>query len=93
VASGSVQVRERGARAHVPFDGPPIAAAHQPRIFERFYRADAARQDSASGSGLGLAIVRSILEMHGGTAAVDSGPGRATVFVLQFPGKPLTASS
>jgi two-component system heavy metal sensor histidine kinase CusS len=74
-------------------DGPPIAPEHQPRIFERFYRADAARQHSASGSGLGLAIVRSILELHGGTAAVHSAPARPTVFVLRFPGKPVTPSS
>ncbi len=85
-ADGSCTIR-------VANDGPPIAAEYLPRIFERFYRADAARQGSASGSGLGLAIVRSILEMHGGTAAVDSGPGRPTVFALRFPGKPLTASS
>ena len=85
-ADGSCTIR-------VANDGPAIAAEHQPHVFERFYRADTARQDSASGSGLGLAIVRSILEMHGGTAAVDSGPGRSTVFVLQFPGGPLTPSS
>jgi two-component system heavy metal sensor histidine kinase CusS len=79
-----------GCTLEVANDGPPIPAEHQPRIFERFYRVDAARQGSAAGSGLGLAIVRSIMEMHGGSVTVDSGPGRPTVFALHFPGSLLT---
>jgi two-component system heavy metal sensor histidine kinase CusS len=79
-----------GCTLEVANDGRPIPAEHQARIFERFYRVDASRQGSADGSGLGLAIVRSIMDLHGGTAAVDSGPGRATVFTLRFPGKLLT---
>jgi two-component system heavy metal sensor histidine kinase CusS len=70
-------------------DGPAIAAQHKARIFERFYRADSARQDSASGSGLGLAIVRSIMELHRGTASVRSAPGERTVFSLNFPAPPV----
>ncbi|MDB5858384.1 MAG: Sensor protein [Ramlibacter sp.] len=72
-------------RIEVSNEGPPIAAEHQPRIFERFYRVDASRQGSASGSGLGLAIVRSIMELHRGTVSVASAPGRRTVFRLHFP--------
>jgi two-component system heavy metal sensor histidine kinase CusS len=72
-------------------EGPPIPAEHQVRIFERFYRIDASRQGSASGSGLGLAIVRSIMEMHGGTASVASTPGQRTVFSLHFPAPPAPA--
>jgi len=70
-------------------EGPAIAAQHKARIFERFYRADPARQDSASGSGLGLAIVRSIMELHRGTAAVRSATGERTVFSLNFPAPPV----
>jgi two-component system heavy metal sensor histidine kinase CusS len=69
-------------------EGPAVAAEQQPRIFERFYRADASRQDSASGSGLGLAIVRSIMDLHRVTAAVRSAPGQRTVFSLCFPAPP-----
>ncbi|NML46725.1 heavy metal sensor histidine kinase [Ramlibacter sp. G-1-2-2] len=69
-------------------DGPPIPPEHLDRIFERFFRVDASRQGSAAGSGLGLAIVRSIMEMHGGSVAVSSAPGRPTAFTLRFPGEP-----
>ena len=70
---------------HVANDGPPIAPEHQALIFERFYRVDASRRDSASGSGLGLAIVRSIMEMHRGRVSVTSAPGQPTIFTLHFP--------
>jgi two-component system heavy metal sensor histidine kinase CusS len=75
-----------GCTLEVSNEGPPIALEHQERIFERCYRVDEARADSASSSGLGLAIVRSIMELHGGTATVISGPGRRTMFRLWFPG-------
>jgi two-component system heavy metal sensor histidine kinase CusS len=81
---------DRSCTLEVANDGPPIPAEHQPHIFQRFYRVDASRQGSASGSGLGLAIVHSIMEMHGGTVAVDSGAGRTTTFTLRFSGNPLT---
>jgi len=94
-APGGSCIELRGAASaggncilEVSNDGPAIAAQHKARIFERFYRADAARQDSASGSGLGLAIVRSIMELHRGTASVRSAPGQRTVFSLNFPAPP-----
>jgi two-component system heavy metal sensor histidine kinase CusS len=62
--------------------GAGIDSAHLPRIFDRFYRVDAARR--SEGTGLGLAIVRSIVELHGGTVDVQSEPGR-TVFTMHFP--------
>ena len=67
-------------------DGPPIAPEFQQRIFERSFRIDGARSDSASGSGLGLAIVKSIMDLHQGTVRVISGVGRRTLFRLWFPG-------
>ncbi|NTX43296.1 heavy metal sensor histidine kinase [Burkholderia cepacia] len=68
--------------------GPGIAAEHVGRIFERFYRVDPSRHNSASGTGLGLAIVRSIMDNHGGECGVDSDPGRRTTFWLRFPHQP-----
>ncbi|MBP0598095.1 heavy metal sensor histidine kinase [Herbaspirillum sp. LeCh32-8] len=55
------------------------------RIFDRFYRADASRSSSGGSSGLGLAIVRSIVNLHGGEASVESIPGERTIFRLTFP--------
>jgi two-component system, OmpR family, heavy metal sensor histidine kinase CusS len=69
-------------------EGPPIAPEHQARIFDRLYRIDPSRGDSASGAGLGLAIVKSIMDLHGGRAVVRSAPGERTVFGLWFPGPP-----
>ncbi|MEO8132827.1 MAG: heavy metal sensor histidine kinase [Betaproteobacteria bacterium] len=65
--------------------GPGIAGSHLPRIFDRFYRTDPSRPDSAESNGLGLAIVQSIMRMHGGLATAESDPGGLTTFSLHFP--------
>ena len=65
----------RGARIEVADTGVGIDPAELPRIFERFYRGSRANEARGSGSGLGLAIVRSIVDMHGGTIAVESRVG------------------
>lgn len=65
-------------------DGEGIAPEHLPFLFERFYRADAARS-SADSTGLGLAVVRSIVELHGGSADVASTMGQGSTFTLRFP--------
>ena len=65
--------------------GPGIGAEHLPRIFDRFYRTDPSRPDSAESNGLGLAIVQSIMRMHGGGATAFSPPGALTTFTLRFP--------
>lgn len=67
--------------------GDGIAPEHLERVFERYYRADAAR-GAGSSAGLGLSIVRAIMRLHGGTAEVDSVPGGRTVFSLRFPLRP-----
>jgi two-component system heavy metal sensor histidine kinase CusS len=65
-------------------DGSGIAPAHLPFLFDRFYRVDAARS-AADSTGLGLAVVRSIAELHGGSAAVTSEPGKGSTFTLRLP--------
>ncbi|CAJ7741775.1 heavy metal sensor histidine kinase [Burkholderia pseudomallei] len=65
--------------------GRGIEAVHLPRIFDRFYRVDPSRYDSASGTGLGLAIVRSIMTEHDGDCWVESMPNVFTTFFLRFP--------
>jgi two-component system phosphate regulon sensor histidine kinase PhoR len=66
-------------------EGPGIEKKHLSRIFERFYRVDQARSRSLGGTGLGLAIVRHIALAHGGSVAVESTPGRGSVFSLRLP--------
>lgn len=75
---------EHGMTLSVSNIGPAIAAQHLPHLFERFYRADPSRTDSAASSGLGLAIVKAIMALHGGEASVMSEAG-GTTFALRFP--------
>jgi signal transduction histidine kinase len=65
--------------------GPGIAAEHLPRLFERFYRADAARSRGDGGTGIGLAIARSVVEAHGGRIRAESRVGRGSVFTFDLP--------
>jgi two-component system heavy metal sensor histidine kinase CusS len=95
-ASGRITLSARetangAAEISVTDSGPGIPAAHLPRVFDRFYRIDPARAHSEKGTGLGLAIVKSIMELHGGTVTVESGPGRGTTACLHFPARPATA--
>jgi two-component system, OmpR family, phosphate regulon sensor histidine kinase PhoR len=72
-------------RVFVSDNGPGIAAEHQPRIFERFYRVDAGRSRELGGTGLGLSIVKHLVEALGGTVSVESrvGSGSTFSFTLQ----------
>lgn len=82
-----IECSEEGESAIVAVrdSGTGIHAEHLERIFERFYRVDPSRHNSASGTGLGLAIVKSIMDSHGGQCGVRSEPGIQTTFWLRFP--------
>ena len=67
--------------------GPRIPAEKLDKVFERFYRGDEARSNSADSTGLGLAIVRSIMDLHQGEAVAESSEG-LTRFSLLFPDQP-----
>jgi two-component system heavy metal sensor histidine kinase CusS len=64
-------------------NGCGIAPEHLPRVFDRFYRADSSR--GSDGAGLGLALVKSIVDLHGGSAKIESEIGRGTTVTLSFP--------
>jgi len=75
-----------GTRIAVRDTGPGIPPEHLPHIFERFYKADAARSATRmSGSGLGLSIVRAIVERHGGTVTAANAPDGGAVFEIRIP--------
>jgi two-component system, OmpR family, heavy metal sensor histidine kinase CusS len=76
---------EEGIAIEVTNPGIGINPEHVPKVFDRFYRVDDARSDSASSTGLGLAIVQSIMLLHGGRAEVESTPDSLTTFRLVFP--------
>ena len=80
-----------GARIDVTDTGVGIDAAELPRIFDRFYRGSRANEARGSGSGLGLAIVRSIVDMHHGSIAVDSRLGVGSRFSVILPRDPRVA--
>jgi two-component system sensor histidine kinase BaeS len=56
-----------------------------PHVFDRFWRADAARSPTTGGSGLGLAIARQLVSDHSGTISVASAPGVGTAFTIVLP--------
>jgi len=69
-------------------DGPGMTAEQSRRVFERFYRADAARNRASGGTGLGLAIVAGLVAAHGGTVSVKSAPGEGADFQVKLPLSP-----
>jgi signal transduction histidine kinase len=67
-------------------NGPGIPSEHLTLIFNRFYKADAARKAAGGGSGLGLSIAKAIVERHGGTIGARNDDG--AVFEMRLPSSP-----
>lgn len=65
--------------------GVGIAKEDQLHIFERFFKADKARDRSLGGNGLGLALVKKIVELHSGSITVESELGEGTEFIVKLP--------
>lgn len=77
--------QDEHAALEVADTGIGIPPADLPHIFERFFRADRARQATTGGAGLGLSIARRIVEAHGGHIEVSSQPGEGSVFRVLLP--------
>jgi two-component system sensor histidine kinase MprB len=91
-AGGEVEVSVRDGEVVIRDHGPGIDEQDLPYVFDRFYRARAAR--GMPGSGLGLAIVRQVAEAHGGEIVAERAEGGGTRMTLRFTaGKPLTVSA
>jgi two-component system, OmpR family, sensor histidine kinase MprB len=83
--TGRVEVRLHNGRLTVADEGPGIADADLPHVFDRFYRSSDAR--GMPGSGLGLAIVRQAAQRHGGSVAAGRSAGGGALMVLDLPGR------
>lgn len=89
-AHGHVHLRATSAHDAVAFtvadDGEGVAVEHLPHLFERFYRADTARDRDRGGAGIGLSIAKALTEAHDGRICVaSSGPGTGTTFTVSVP--------
>lgn len=76
---------DQGVQIRFIDNGIGIDEAHQPHLFQRFYRTDWARTQHAGGSGLGLSIVKSIVDLHQGTISVTSRLNQGTTIQVHFP--------
>jgi heavy metal sensor kinase len=88
-AKGRVTIRtaneSSGVKIEIEDTGEGIPSEALPRVFERFYRADPARDKAVEGVGLGLSLVKWIVEEHGGTIEAASHPGDGSRFTILLP--------
>ncbi|WP_285245810.1 ATP-binding protein [Pseudarthrobacter sp. fls2-241-R2A-127] len=80
-----VRSREGLVSISVTDQGDGLTPEDQERVFERFYRVDAARSRQTGGTGLGLSIVKHVASNHGGEVTLWSQPGQGSTFTLRLP--------
>lgn len=80
-----IKSKKGTALVSVKDQGPGIPNDEQDRIFERFYRVDAARSRQTGGTGLGLSIVKHVMAQHGGEISLWSTPGQGSTFTVSLP--------
>ncbi|MEX0653576.1 MAG: ATP-binding protein [Phycisphaeraceae bacterium] len=85
VVNVSVDAEDDKLTVDVTDSGLGIAPEDQPRIFDRFYRAQDKRISSINGSGLGLALAREVVRLHGGDITVESQIDQGSTFTLTVP--------
>ena len=88
IASGMLDHGAPAVVLDVEDDGPGMERDQAQRVFERFYRADQARNRASGGTGLGLAIVAGLVAAHGGTVSVRTAPGEGADFQVRLPLSP-----
>ena len=88
ISSGMLDHATPAVVLDVEDDGPGMERDQAQRVFERFYRADQARNRASGGTGLGLAIVSGLVAAHGGTVSVRTAPGEGADFQVRLPLSP-----
>ena len=88
-STAAIEIRARADAesgvVEVSDEGPGMAPEVSARVFERFFRADAARSRHQGGSGLGLSIVDATVRAHGGSVSIDTAQGRGTTIRIAIP--------
>lgn len=81
----SARADRQWVRLSVQDTGMGMSREDTARVFNRFFRADAAQQAAIPGAGLGLSITQMIVERHGGTISCESGEGTGSTFTVTLP--------
>jgi PAS domain S-box-containing protein len=86
----TISTRQEGAalRLSIADTGIGLTPDEQTHLFTRFYRVRSRTTQAVGGTGLGLAITKSLVELHGGSIAIESEPGRGTTVTVTLPIRP-----